>query len=59
MPIRIKRDKMPHEPQMADSERNIASLIAATTAGYADRKPKFRILCGSKVKKLRVRLSKS
>ena len=48
MPIRtIPRYEIPHEPQMADSESEIGSLVAAVTACSMDRKPNFRILCGS------------
>jgi len=48
MPIRIRRhDKTPQETQGADSERYIASIIAATTVCYADLKPVNHVLYGS------------
>jgi len=48
IPIRIRRhDKTSQETQSAGSERAIGSVTAATTACYTDRKPKFRVLCGS------------
>ena len=48
MRIRIRcHDKTAQETQRAYFERYIASAIAATTASYTDRKPEFRVLCGS------------
>lgn len=48
MPIRIRRqDKTWHGTQVTETKGIIAALADGSTACYADRKPKFRILCGS------------
>jgi len=48
MPIRIKRhDKSWQGTQVTEARGTIAALADGSTACYAGRKPKFRILCGS------------
>jgi hypothetical protein len=48
MRIRIRRcDNEVQEAQVADSQVVIVAACAVLTADYMDRKPVFRILCGS------------
>jgi len=52
MPIRIRRcDNKYQEAQIAEFDNTIAVVFAVSTAGYMagymDRKPVIRILCGS------------
>ena len=48
MRIRIRRrNKKQRGMQVADIAGNIAEIFAVLTACYTDRKPIFRILCGS------------
>jgi len=48
MPIRIRRcDNKYQEAQVAEFDKTIAVVFALSTAGYTDRKPVIRILCGS------------
>ncbi len=47
IPIRIRHcDNKYQEVQVDDSEGIIAVVFGVSTAGYMDRKPVFRILCG-------------
>ena len=48
MPIRIRRcDNKYQEAQIGEFDNTIAVVFAVSTAGYMDRKPVIRILCGS------------
>jgi len=48
MPIRIRcRDKPRYRAQPNEYKELSASLAVAPMACYADRKPNFRVLCGS------------
>ncbi len=44
---KIRCDNRNQEAQVADSEGIVAVVFAVSTAGYAGRKPVFRIICGS------------
>ena len=43
----IHLDKLFQKTQQSNNYRYIATINAAATAGYTDRKLKFRVLCGS------------
>jgi len=48
MPIRIRcHDKKQQGTQVADFGEINAELLAVSTSSYTDRKPMFRMLCGS------------
>jgi len=43
----IRHDNKPQDTQVADSEKIAAVVFAVSMACCMDRKPVFRILCGS------------
>jgi hypothetical protein len=43
----IRHDNKPQDTQVADSEKIAAIVFTISRAYYMDRKPVFRILCGS------------
>jgi hypothetical protein len=48
MLTRIRRhDRLRHGTQVTEANGIIATVADGSTACYTDRKPKFRILCGS------------